>query len=92
MVARCRLHLRLYQAESLKDQRREVRSLVDRLRRKFNVSVAQLDGVVSHRDIVLGISCISNEHGQVVSTLDTVVRWVESHSSGELIDSDIEVF
>ena len=38
------MELRLEESHSLKDKRQVVRSLKDRLRRKFNVSVAEIDG------------------------------------------------
>ncbi len=38
------MELRLEESHSLKDKRQVVRSLKDRLRRKFNVAVAEIDG------------------------------------------------
>ncbi len=42
-VAGCRVTLRLAASRSLKDKRQVVRSLSERLRRQFNVAVAEVD-------------------------------------------------
>ena len=84
--------MRLHQARSLKDKRREVKSLVDRLRRKFNVSVAEVGNPEMYREVVLGVSCVANQHRQVRLVLDTVAQWVEGHCAGDLLASEFELF
>ncbi len=60
-VAVLQLHIHLPYAESLKDRRMVVRSLKDRLRHRFNVSVAELDGGLQWQWAVVGMAAISSD-------------------------------
>ena len=58
-VAQALVELRIPTAHSLKDRRMVVRSIKDRLRQRFNVSVAELDEAVLWQSATLGIVTIS---------------------------------
>lgn len=75
------LELHFPHARSLKDKRRELQGLKDRLR-KFNAALAELD----HQDVWqrarLGIVTLNSETSIVEAVLDAVLREVESHING----------
>jgi uncharacterized protein YlxP (DUF503 family) len=68
------IELLIGHAQSLKDKRRVVSSLKDRLHRQFNVSVAEVREQDEHRRAVLGIVTVSNEVPQTQSVLTTIVE------------------
>ena len=76
---------------SLKAKRQVLRSIKDRTRRKFNVSVAEVD----HNDLwqraSLGICCVSNDKIHADRMLSEVVNFVERNFEIELLDYSIEV-
>ncbi len=55
------LELWVESSHSLKDKRQVVRSLKDRLRDKFNVSVAEIDGLDSWQNSVLAVVTVAND-------------------------------
>ena len=55
------LHLRLEGCRSLKEKRGRIKPLLTRLRREFNVSVAEIDFQDIWQDAMLGCVLISNE-------------------------------
>src|SRR6476646_6126375 len=67
------LELHIPDAQSLKDKRQVLRSLKDKLRRQFNVAVAELD----HQDVwqrsVVGVVTLSNEEKHVNEVLQKVL-------------------
>ncbi len=79
-VARLTIDLRLPMARSLKDRRQVVRSLKDKLRQGFNVSVAELDEDVTWQSAVIGVVAISRSRdyleGQMREVESAVVRIV----------------
>ncbi len=83
----CALEVRLYLpgACSLKDKRRVLRSLVDQVRHRFNVSVAETDDQDLHQSIVIGLACVSGSGEHARHSLDTVVRWIEDHCEAEVV-------
>lgn len=73
-VARITVELEIPHAQSLKDRRQSVRSIKDKLRHGFNVSVAELDeGLVWNRS-TLGIACISNSANYLTGQCETIER------------------
>lgn len=77
--------LHLHEANSLKDKRQVLKSLLDQVRRKFNVSIAEVGEQDSHRIIVLGIACVSNSDRHADQSLDTVVRLIEGQVDGDIV-------
>lgn len=55
------LKLQIPNAHSLKDKRRQIKSLKDRISSRFNASVAEIDALDSWQQGVLGVCMISND-------------------------------
>ncbi|MBI2936454.1 MAG: DUF503 domain-containing protein [Chloroflexi bacterium] len=92
-VAVCRITLRLAENHSLKEKRAVVRSLVQRVRNRFNVSVAEIDDNEAWQQAVLGVSCVSNDARNANQTLSHVLNFVEDvvRGQGEVIDCQTEL-
>jgi uncharacterized protein YlxP (DUF503 family) len=71
------LELHIPDARSLKDKRQIIRSLKDRLRRKFNIAIAELDFHDVWQSSTIGIVTLSNAHQHVEESLQHVLA--ESH-------------
>ena len=89
-VGVCRVALDLPASQSLKDKRKVVRSIVDRVRSRFNVSIAEVESNDSWQVAVLGITCVSNASRHVNEVLSRVVQFIQ-RSRGEAIMADYEV-
>ena len=59
-IAQLTLEISIEHAHSLKDRRQCVRSLKDKLRQGFNISVAELDESVVYNRATLGVAAISS--------------------------------
>ena len=92
-VAVCVVTLRLLDAHSLKEKRGLLQSLMTRLRGRFNVSIAEVEGQDDIHQGVLGISCVNTAAGHAQETIDSVVRFMESEIVGraEVVDIQTEV-
>jgi uncharacterized protein len=91
IVGLIQLELSIPWAESLKDKRSVVKSLKDKLRQKFNVSVAEIGANDVHRSAMIGIAAVGNETKFVRSVCDTVVRWVEENCEASVEDYEVEI-
>jgi uncharacterized protein len=91
VVGVLRLTLSLHGARSLKDKRQVVRKLVDRVRGRFNVSIAEVEGNDLWQKIVLGVTVVSNDHAFCDEVLAKVTREVENASEAQLIDRELEI-
>lgn len=86
MIGVCTITLRAPWVRSLKEKRMVVKSIVEKVKNKFNVSIAEVDRQDAHETIVLGFACVSNETRHAQSTVDTVIRFIESHTEAEIFD------
>jgi uncharacterized protein YlxP (DUF503 family) len=84
--------LAIYEAYSLKDKRRVVKSLKDRLSNQYNISIAEVDALDARREAVLGIAMVANESRFVESCLSKIVDQLRMARSASLVDYDIELF
>ena len=73
-------------ATSLKDKRQVRRSLIDKTRQRFNVSIAEVDTQDIHRTLTIGIAVISGELAHAQNSLDEIIRYMETHTDAELTD------
>jgi len=71
------LELNIPAAQSLKDKRRVLKSVQAKLRRRFNISIAEVDRQDSHRTAVLGVVCVSSDEKYAHGLLMQVVAWLE---------------
>jgi uncharacterized protein len=85
------LELRVGDAMSLKDKRRVVKSLKDRIAHGHNVSVAEVAALDEHRRCVLGLAMVSNDSRYVEGALSKLVDFVKSVPQVSLIDYQIDL-
>ena len=90
-VGVAKITLRLAGCFSLKDKRRVVNSVRDRVRSKFNVAVAEVDQNDTWQTTVIGVTCVSNNVRHADQTLDNVLSFIESdRPDAEVIDCEME--
>ena len=85
MVAAIQVELNLPSTGSLKDKRRIVRSLLDRLRHRFNVAAAETDFLDNYRRAVLELACVSNSDKHARQMLGEIIQFIENGSEAEII-------
>jgi uncharacterized protein len=78
-------------AFSLKDKRRVVKSLKDRIAHGHNVSIAEVGALDEHRRSILGVAMVSNDGRYVQGALDKLVDFVRLTPQVSLIDYQIEL-
>jgi uncharacterized protein YlxP (DUF503 family) len=79
------------ESRSLKDKRQVVRSVQDRLRNQFNVSVAEVDALDHRQLAVLGFAMVAVEAATVRATFERIVAALRVHPVAEFIDHQMEV-
>lgn len=91
-IGACVVTLHLPASGSLKDKRQIVRSLVERLRRRFNVAVAEVEEQDAWQTAVLGLTVVSNEAGHARQQLDRVLEAIEdTRLDAEIVDRQLDV-
>ena len=79
-------------AESLKDKRNAIKALKDRLRRSYNVSIAEIDDLDAHTVATLGAIVAGSDVPQLNSTMDHLLNTLQDWRDGTLSDHQLEIF
>jgi uncharacterized protein YlxP (DUF503 family) len=90
IVGTLHVRLRIREARSLKDKRQVVKSIKDRLRNRFNVSVAEVDALDKHQLAVLGFAMVANEAHPLKVALGQIVEALRVHPMAELLEHEME--
>jgi len=89
-IAHLTLELRIEGSQSLKDKRQVVRSLKDKIRAKFNVSVAEMEETDLWQRATIGIVSISGSRDYLEGLMQNVEREalrIVNNNGGEVVDS-----
>jgi uncharacterized protein YlxP (DUF503 family) len=93
-IAKLTVEISIPHAQSLKDRRHVVRSIKDKLRHGFNVSVAELDDANLWNRATLGVAAISGSSAYLsgqLRELDDAVHRMANILGAEILDSWVEV-
>ena len=91
-VGTCIVKLRLPENGSLKGKRQVSRSIIERVKNKFNVSIAEVEDQDLWQSLTLGISCVSNSAPHANEILSKAVNFIENNRfDAELVDYEIEI-
>ena len=85
------VELRLHDNRSLKGKRKIVRSMVDKVKHKFNVAIAEVGSNDKWQKIELGVSAVGNDRRHIDSSLANVLTFMDSLYLAEIVDSRIEI-
>lgn len=75
---------------SLKDKRSVIKSILAKIKTKFNVSAAETGRQDEWNNCELGFSCVSNEAGHADSMLSSVMDFIEADPRVEITDAGTE--
>ncbi len=91
-TAIARIELSLEGCQSLKDKRQVLRSLVERARTRFQVSIAEVEDQDLWNHAVLGLAYISGSGGHAREVIEKAVEWLSTASDeAEMVDVQIEL-
>ena len=85
------LDLSIPDANSLKDKRRVILSLKDRIANGHNVSVAEVGALDEHRRCIMGVAMVSNDKRYVEGGLSKLVDFVKMTGNVVVVDYQIDL-
>ena len=85
------VELHLKAVDSLKGKRHVLRGLKEKVKNRFNVSVAEVDHEDLWQRATLAVACVSNDARHANEVVSKAVNFIEAVSDGEVIDVRVEV-
>ncbi|MEE2710085.1 MAG: DUF503 domain-containing protein, partial [Gemmatimonadota bacterium] len=86
IIGVCQIELYIPESGSLKKKRQVMKSLKDRIKNKFNVSVAEVDHQNLWQRCELGIVLATNDNQYIDSTFAHIIQMIDSDYRLEIID------
>ena len=92
VVGVCTIDLHLPGTGSLKGKRQILLSLKERIKKAYNVSIAEVDGNDLWQRAVLGVACVANEGRYLNQVLEGVLNPIRANPAVELVDHHTELY
>jgi uncharacterized protein YlxP (DUF503 family) len=92
VVGTLKIDIYLHDNHSLKGKRKIVRSMVDKVKHRFNVAIAEIGSNDKWQKIELGVSAVGNDRRHIDASLNNVLTFLDSLYLAEIGDSKTEIF
>ena len=91
-VGICKVTLHMPANHSLKDKRRELKSIIERIKNRYDVSISEVEDQDVWQRATLGISYTSNSAAQADEVLSKVLEFINNgRCEAEIIECEREI-
>ncbi len=91
VIGVCHLDLLIRENNSLKGKRRILKKIIERVKNKFNVSIAEVGNHDLWQSSQVGFCVVGNDKRFINSSLDKIILFIEDLNSAEIVKSEIEL-
>lgn len=91
VVAIARLTLILHENHSLKGKRKVVKSIIDKVRHRFEAAVAEVEDHDLWQKAQIGVALVGNDARVLTSRLDQISAFIDEQHLAEIVDTHIEL-
>ena len=92
IIGSCTVYLTADWCNSLKEKRMVVKSIIEKAKHKFNISIAEVDRQDIHKSIVIGFVCVTNQVRHADEIIDNVLNYIERNTDAVIDDVESEIF
>jgi len=92
IVGTCQIEMLIYESNSLKEKRHVIKSIIERIKSRFNASVAEVDYMDLWNRSVIGVSVVSNSKTLCESSIAKIIYFIDNDERVEIINHIMEVF
>lgn len=91
IIGTAKVYLYANWVHSLKEKRMIVKSIIGKVKHRFNVSIAEVENQDYHQSIVIGIACVTNSSRLANSIIQNVVEYIEGNTEALVEKVETEV-
>ncbi|MDR3238983.1 MAG: DUF503 domain-containing protein [Clostridiales bacterium] len=91
IIGTCKVYLTADWVKSLKEKRSVLKSLIEKTQNKFNVSIAEIERMDSHKDLAVGFACVTNDARLADAIIQNVLFFLENNTDACVNDVVIEI-
>lgn len=91
IIGTCKIYFRANWVSSLKEKRMILKSIINKVRHRFNVSIAEIEMQDSHQNGVIGFACVTQETQHADQMIQNIINYIENNIEAEIYDIEIEI-
>jgi len=91
VIGVCRLDIMIHDNSSLKGKRQALKRVIDRVKQKFNVSIAEVGENDKWQRAQVGFCVVGNDKKYVNSSLDKITNFIDKLRVVDILNSEIEI-
>ncbi|MCP4575881.1 MAG: DUF503 domain-containing protein [Deltaproteobacteria bacterium] len=91
VVGSLKIEFLLYDNRSLKGKRKVVRSMIDKVKSKFNAAIAEVGSNDKWQKIELGVTTVGNDRRHVDSSLNHILDFLESLCLAQIVNTEMDI-
>ncbi|MFR8506724.1 MAG: DUF503 domain-containing protein [Peptoniphilus sp.] len=91
IIGICTCEIFIFNANSLKSKRSVVKSIIEKSKNRFNISIAEVGENDKWQKSIIAFSTISNDQKIVEETIEKVINFFDSYSEIEIINIKSEI-
>jgi uncharacterized protein len=86
IIGSCEIELIIYNANSLKEKRHVIKSIIERLKNRFNISICEVGEHDKWQKSIIGLCTLSNSSKLVNETIDKIIGFMDNDDRIEIIN------
>lgn len=91
IIGICRIEMLIYDSNSLKEKRQVIKSVIERIKHRYNVSIAEEDKHDTWNIGVIGMAVIGNDSKFIDKTIMKIIDFIDGDHRVEIIEQEIEI-
>lgn len=91
MVGICSIKVIMYEVNSLKGKRQIIKSIIERVKGRFNVSIAEVGSQDKWQVAEIGFCCVSNSRKHTDSIINNVLHFIENDGRVDITECNVEI-
>ncbi|TCQ02168.1 DUF503 domain-containing protein [Serpentinicella alkaliphila] len=92
LVGVCSMKLVMYDTDSLKAKRHIIKSVIERIKSRFNVSIAEIGELDKWQLSEIGFCCISNSRRHADEVIQSVINFIERDGRFDITSCEIDIY
>ena len=77
IIGSCEVKLKIFEANSLKEKRHVIKSIIGRLKSRFNISIAEVGLNDSWKTTIIGFACVTNDSQHANEIISNVIKSID---------------
>lgn len=86
IVCSCEIEILIYESNSLKEKRHVIKSIIERIKSKFNASVAEVEYNELWNRSIIGVAVVSNNRNLCDASISKIISFVDNDERVEILN------